>query len=405
MRGFDGTWVAILGPAVEAARAVLRDLEDADLTPPLRRVAAHQGGRLPPPLAVRLLKEIDENEWFRSKVADAWDSDSIDPSGLFLTRPQGWWIEIAAAADEAAAGRQAKQLAELSAKLEGAERKRLAAAARAKDLKRQAQEARRTAKEAVDAVKKQSLQRFEDERAEAEAVAGQLAEMNARLAALGEEHQDLLEAYAALRSRFAKARRSRVDGEGSGGGSSSVPADPVRLARLLDLQTAEFGRHFSRPVVVEAPQSGALALAAGVRPDGSDAIRWLVDLEQPVTVLVDGYNAQFHIDRGDFTSGVARRNLVAALKRLRAAAAVRHRFVVVYDSTMPGERDARTSLGGVEVRFAEEDRIADEEIVEITATLDQAVVISSDRAVREGAEANGAVVLWSEALGAWLGRV
>jgi predicted RNA-binding protein with PIN domain len=131
----------------------------------------------------------------------------------------------------------------------------------------------------------------------------------------------------------------------------------------------------------------------------------LVELEEPVAVLVDGYNAQFHVDRVDFTSGTARRHLVDALKRLRLAATARHRVVVVYDSTMPGERAARTSLGGVEIRFAEEDRIADEEIVAMTAHLDRAVVISSDRAVREGAEANGAVVLWSEALGDWLARL
>jgi rRNA-processing protein FCF1 len=78
--------------------------------------------------------------------------------------------------------------------------------------------------------------------------------------------------------------------------------------------------------------------------------------------------------------------------------------VVVYDSTLPGDRSARTSAGGVETRFAEKDRIADEELVEMAGRLDNAVVISSDRAVRDGAEANGAVVLWSEALASWLSR-
>ena len=46
----------------------------------------------------------------------------------------------------------------------------------------------------------------------------------------------------------------------------------------------------------------------------------------------------------------------------------------------------------------------DEEIVELAAGLDDVVVISSDREVREQAEADGAVVLWSEALAQWLAR-
>jgi predicted RNA-binding protein with PIN domain len=78
--------------------------------------------------------------------------------------------------------------------------------------------------------------------------------------------------------------------------------------------------------------------------------------------------------------------------------------VVVFDSTLPGAREARSAIGGVEVRFAEDDRIADEEIIDAAAELSDVVVISSDRAVREGAEERGAVVLWSEALTGWLDR-
>jgi predicted RNA-binding protein with PIN domain len=157
-------------------------------------------------------------------------------------------------------------------------------------------------------------------------------------------------------------------------------------------------------VVSEVSETAPLAFGAGVRPDSSDAIRWLLGLDAAVVVVVDGYNAQFHIDRADFTSGAARRQLVDALKRLRAASTIKHRIVVVYDSTLPGERDARSSLSGVEIRFAEKDRIADEEIVAMAESLDRVVVISSDREVREGSEDGGAVVLWSEALKDWLAR-
>lgn len=404
MRGFDGKWARLLSGAIDAARAVLRDLDDAEMTPPLRRIAASQGGRLPPPLALRLLKELDENGWFRDKVADSWDGDPTEASSLFLNRPGGWWLGISAEAGDLDAGRELKQLAELQAKIESVDAKRQAAANKAKESKKVAEEARRAAKAMVEAAKKTSRLTFEAERVAAAAVSAELAETQAGLAALNEEHRDLQDAFASLRGKYAKARRGRLESSGSDGRSRSLPTDPVKLARQLDLQTAEFGRDSSEPREVELPDAAPLLLAAGVRPDGSDAIRWLIELEQPVVVLVDGYNAQFHVDREDFTSGSARRHLVDALKRLRSAATSRHRVVVVYDSTMPGERAARTSLGGVEIRFAEEDLIADEEIVDMAGHLDRAVVVSSDRAVREGAEANGAIVLWSEALAAWLTR-
>lgn len=404
MRGFDSKWLGVLAPAIAAARGVLRDLDDAELTPPLRRVAASQGGRLPPPLALRLLKELDENEWFRQKVADAWVGDEVEPSGLFLTRPDGWWVEVAAAGTDAADGAEQQRLAAADAKLKVIAAKRDAATEKAKDLKRALEKARRGTKQQVDEARRNAEARYENDRADIAAYRSQLEEAKQQLADITNEHAALQEAFAALRSRFAKARRGRPEGADHADGSRSVPVDPVKLARLLDLQTASFGRDPGKPPAASESKVKPLVLGAGIRPDSSDAIRWLIGLDDPVVVVVDGYNAQFHVDRGGFTSGAARRQLVAALKRLRARAKSQHRIVVVYDSTLPGERIPRTSVGGVEVRFAEEDRIADEEIVEMSAALGRSVVISSDRAVREGAEENGAVVLWSEALQLWLQR-
>jgi predicted RNA-binding protein with PIN domain len=393
-----------MGPAIAAARVVLRDLDDAELTPPLRRVAASQGGRLPPPLALRLLKELDENEWFRRKVADAWDGDGVEPSGLFLTRPAGWWVEVALAVADAAEAAEQQRLADAHAKLEVVAAKRDAAREKAKDLKRALEEARRGTRNEVEEARRKAEARYESDRASIAAHRSKLEETRQQLADVTNEHAALQEAFAALRSRFAKARRGRPEGADQAGGSRSVPVDPVKLARLLDLQTASFGRDPEKSPAASERKVQPLVLGAGIRPDSSDAIRWLIGLDEPVVVVVDGYNAQFHVDRGGFTSGAARRHLVDALKRLRARAQSKHRIVVVYDSTLPGERIPRTSAGGVEVRFAEEDRIADEEIVEMSAALGRSVVISSDRAVREGAEENGAVVLWSEALQLWLQR-
>lgn len=404
MSGFSGVWLRLLSGAVEAARATLRDLDDAEVPAPLARIAASQGGRLPPPLASRLLAELDTNEWLRTKVADDFDVEESDPSWLFLHRPEHWWLGLVDAAAVAEQSDHRRKVEAVEAKLEVLEERRALAAKRAKEHKKAATAAIARAKRIETNRKSDVTARQAVELAEMGSIRAELAASEDLLEALRAEHQELQAAFDSLRSRLAKARRSRASESPGGGGTSFVPGDPIKLARMLDLQSAAFGRDLTTPSVTTAPADDPLTLAVGVRPDSSDAIRWLLGLEEAVVVLVDGYNAQFHIDGSDFTSAGSRRNLVEVMQRLRGAAAVGHRLVIVYDSTLPGTRDARTSLGGVEVRFAAADRIADEEIVEMTAGLSHVVVITSDREVREGAESNGAVVLWSEALAAWVER-
>ncbi len=404
MSGFSGIWAAVLSDAIAAGRSALLDLDDPEVPAPLSRVAAYQGGRLPPPLAARLLTEIDKNEWFRDKVIAAWDGASGEASDLFLNRPAGWWLNLNDAAAVAGTGKEQHQLEDLQTRLQRVEAKRVAAVKKAGDYKKAADAAERRAKDMVDTARRTAEQRFSSEVADMDKLRSELSETKEFLSDLETEHRELQGAFDALRTRLAKARRYRFDDSDQQQRSSSLPSDPIRLARLLDLQSAEMGREISTAKQTKETASNPLVVASGVRPDSSDAIKWLLGLDEPVVVLVDGYNAQFHIDGSDFTSGGARRRLIEALKRLRSAATVKHRVVVVYDSTLPGEREGRTSLGGVEVRFAEKDRIADEEIVEMTAGLDRVVVVSSDRAVRDGAEDNGAVVFWSEALEQWLTR-
>lgn len=396
--------MTVLNDAIDAGRSALRDLDIKEVPPALTRVASSQGGGLPPPLASRLLAEIDKNDWFRDKVAEGFDGESGTAADLFLNRPEGWWIRLGEAAVAASAAEDQRRYGKLENQIRELEAKRDTAAKKAAEHKKALVEAERRAKQSAESARKTVEQRFAASVSDVAEVRRDLADTRARLAELDSERSLLQESFDALRSRLLKTRRDRFEHNGPQGESSFVPRDPVKLARLLDLQAAALGRD---PGVVSKPtpiETGDLRMAPGVRPDSSDAIRWLLGLDESVVVLVDGYNVQFHIDDKDFTSGGARRRLVEALKRLRTASPSKHRIVVVYDSTLPGERIARTSLGGVEVRFADKDRIADEEIVEMTSELPRAVVISSDRAVRDGAEGNGAVVLWSESLAAWLER-
>jgi predicted RNA-binding protein with PIN domain len=404
MSNFRGVWATVLSGAIKAGRGALRDLDGPEIPASLQRVASYQGGSLPPPLASRLLAEIDRNDWFREKVAESFDGDPASPDGLFLERPDGWWLALAEAGGSAAGGREQNQIDALTRQIQKIEAKRDAAVQKATDLKKALADAKREGRAKAEAARRAAEARFATESEELATNRAETAALVKRLEQAEREHLELQDAFDSLRTRLAKARRFRVDGGGAQGECLSMPSDPVKLARLLDLQTASFGRTPGVVSEIVDEKSQPLTLDPGVRPDSSDAVRWLLALDEPVVIVVDGYNAQFHIDRTDFTSGGARRRLIDALKRLRMASAIKHRVVVIYDSTLPGERVARSSVAGVEVRFAEKDLIADEEIVAMAAQLNRIVVISSDREVREGAEDSGAVVLWSEALSGWLER-
>ena len=93
-----------------------------------------------------------------------------------------------------------------------------------------------------------------------------------------------------------------------------------------------------------------------------------------------------------------------ALDRLQQVARGPMRVVAVFDSRL-GPAGEVPAPGPVEVRFTAEEGGADEEIAVLAGALGGArVVVSSDRAVREAAEAAGAMTLWSEALRDWSRR-
>ncbi len=143
MRGFGGTWPLVLSAAIDAARSLLRDLDEKEIPAGLSRVASYQGGRLPPPLAVRLLKELDDNVWLRSKVVEQLDDKCDHPSSLFLRRPAGWWVELAAVGEAADAGREARRLADLEARLRHAEATGPFASTNSKEFKRAPEDAKK----------------------------------------------------------------------------------------------------------------------------------------------------------------------------------------------------------------------------------------------------------------------
>ncbi len=119
-------------------------------------------------------------------------------------------------------------------------------------------------------------------------------------------------------------------------------------------------------------------------------------------MIVDGYNVLRNAEPGAFTTGRSRDRLAHDLARLRRRSGTA-RVVVVYDSGFPGHRDPHILQGEVEARFAAEEDLADDEIVNLVASARGGViVVTSDRDLRERTEKLGALTLWSEALNDWM---
>ena len=404
---------AILEPAVAAVRRVLRDLEAREVPVSLRRVAAKGGGRLTPPLLRSVLIELDRNDWLREKTLEELGDEVDGPAALFLAAEPGWWLKLADAVADAVTPEADSDDTEAVANLEGqlAEAKR-----RSGDLREE--------RDRLTAELRTMRRNLRDRPQTAH------GEADGQVAVLGDQVRQLtadLDAERALRieseTRLAEIRRrsDRRKTPRPEGGSSTVrrgaDADAIRSARRLDLDMAAFAaavpappdpRH---PVAPSPGRSSAVPGAAepllvppGIAPDSAEAVIWLLGLTRPVTVVVDGYNVTFLIDREHFASGELRRRLIGGASRLRRRRAA-HRVIVVFDSHEATDGDIGVGPGGVEVRFSPAHMIADDEIVELArSAAGPVVVISNDRDLRERSEAVGAITLWGAALVEWLGE-
>lgn len=109
-----------------------------------------------------------------------------------------------------------------------------------------------------------------------------------------------------------------------------------------------------------------------------------------VPVVIDGYNLLYA--RGEAPAPASRARLVREL--VRWAEARGRRAVLVFDAWAQGERVEREEARGpVTVCFTRRGERADAWIVRWVAARPEAVVVTSDRAVQQGASRRGAAVL------------
>ncbi|HAX80947.1 MAG TPA: hypothetical protein DCY40_00060 [Actinobacteria bacterium] len=397
----------VLRRAIEAAREALTRL-DADQVPASLRPVVRASSALTPPLEALLLRELDSLGWLRDKAAAQWGGaedalvgeGSDRASALFLLRPEGWAPELVrlawgggfgsgAAAGDKAAGTAEKAKAEKSElrdKLRQIGRERDELQAEVRRLERAAAEPARS--------EQQGVARWRARLAETEAGHAEVASaMQARITELEGDAAKLRESVKKERQGRARAEK-KLDEHRITPGWVRGGAD---LARLLDQLAAAAVRVIPENEVVAG--RSALRLPEGVRPDGADAVEWVLARSGPKHILVDGYNVGLALAAGK--AAEVRARLEPVLGRIRTVARPPRSVTVVYDSSIEASRTG--GVAGVAVHFAPPGITADDVIVGMAATAGT-VVISNDREVRERSERAGALALWAEALVAWARR-
>ena len=384
-----------LGPALEAARRALRQLDNEHIPAGLRVIAA-RSGKLPSPLARRLLEALDESDWLRAEAVAAWpaiDVDSPDPrlrsSALFLLRPPGW--------DDARPNLEEKMdgdavARKLSAELNKAKR-------RIRRLENELAKAGERAgawEELLQSKLAHQAERLGKERKRRDLEIRQMELAMADLRARLDQTEQARTALTADLERLRKKQPRTLPPESRRRPVAWEPRAPLELARHLD-DLAAAGTVPPRSASVEAPESLVVGvqLPTGLRPDRPEAIEWLLGQPQGIVVAIDGWNAAHLLSSPPTVA--ERLRVVEAGRRLGTASRGRRRVMVVFDSQ---EGSEQISNPEVEIIYVSS---ADQEILEMAErATSPLVVISSDRRVREESEAAGAVGLWSEALIDWL---
>lgn len=399
----------LIQPAIRAGRAALRRLDDDDVPAKLRRVAAHQGGRLPVPLAKALIAALDEDEWLREKAIEeleAADPGADGPAGaatLFLLRPEGWEFELGRRVERQAQSKAAGRVSELDGLVANAKSREAEAKKRWREAKRQIKDLERLRRDEVEAVRAQLREVREADRIEDQEHARLVAELEAARSRAEAAHRAEVAAGETLKARLRKAENLRADVEKrvQSGGTAWGSGDPIALARHLDtlVRTVEADPallEFTKPT-----REREWKLPPGARPDDRNAVDWLARQPRPFTLLVDGYNVTFRLSGGP--DAAARERLNEELSRFKLRAKTPVNVVVVYDSAVNPEVETGAGPGGIWLRYTKHGLTADDEIRRLAAESDEPlVVVSSDREVREGSEQFGAIAVWSEALIAWI---
>jgi predicted RNA-binding protein with PIN domain len=438
---------SLLAPLLDTAAGTLARYE-GDLPNVLRPLAGFDPKRLRSgPARQQLRRALEVDASFRDRVADQfvarpeveavltdWAPDvaarrvedatersdlALLASALFAARPVGW--EFGLGLTCAAFDRQRRekereddakardtQLATLDEARRRAENARDAAQREIDRLEVQLRDERAARREketnADRAVEDAGRRRHEAEEAAARAEASR-AEAETRLHRASERARAAEAELRALRREQSEQRdahpapRSGLsDEEVRSLGEAARDAErlAVRLTALTGGSRASAVDRPSEPSARGATQRARVPCPPGMRADSADALDGMLRT-RGVQLVVDGYNvsmAGWHDDE----PAVQRERLLGALQRLHLR--LRADVTVVFDGADVGRLPA-PRRSGVRVIFTTADEDADPVVIREVDRLPAstpAIVASSDRWVREHAEAAGATVVPATAL-------
>ena len=392
----------VLRPALEAGIEVARAAaatQQRQPAPPLRPLLKLR--HLPDRALPVVRKALEDDELFRSVVTAATTEGLVGrPSWLWLSRPDGWEDDLAAAIEvqraASVAGEEARAGATAQRKLAAVEESRRRAEAEVASLRSKV------------AGLKERLAEEQRARRAADTEAGRLRRQVADLEAAAPPES----VHPAVAERDALAAQvGQLQAALSAAAPPEVPSrEPVQRAlHALDRVREELGDWLTdeaprrRPTSVEGRRP--VPLPPAVFDDTVQAADHLARVPGAV-LLVDGYNVSLGA-HPELALAEQRAWLLDALGGLAARCGAE--VHVVFDGaeagpTAPARGPRRTA---VHVRYTEAGVEADDDLLALAADVPvhrPVVVVSADRRVREGAARLGANVVGSETLADLLRR-
>lgn len=392
----------MLANAVRAGREELADREPDDIPHRLRRVARSTGRGLPKPLERTLIDFLENDEGFRSAVAERFDSMGIEDElvATFLKDPSEAAPLIEqrvadASADDTNARLAASEgaRADLEVQLATAKDRLLSErASHESDLAEQSAAARR----AREGLERQLFEARAHVAETEEANQALLAEVQSLSAQLDEVRDRLMR-----RSERDSRRREALKQDGSGRQTESLPTDPVLLARHLDdlEQQLHFYRDPDRRTDTEPDDRRPFALPGGVSSEASEAVDWVL-AHGAETVLVDGYNVAGVVSADSIGRRKSRDEAIQRAEAIKRSAP-RLEVIVVFDAADAGGRGGFRTREGVLVEF-EPATTADDAIVDfVQGGTERCVVFTNDRELQQRSTRDECVVLYATSLVSW----
>lgn len=397
----DKAMLEELRPVIESARRELAQMDPDDVPTRLRNIAKRSDRTLPPPFARSIVHELEENEQFRTAVAERFEPDDSHDDVLveYLADPESVCEQLRERAADARDGDTGDLLAQAGLRIASLSEQLIEGKKRVTDLRKGHEVEIRDARLLAEDARARAEARNRELTITVSQRDDRITELEARVLALERVVVDV-EAKAQRISERVRRREITRDSMSQGDiRQDASPSDPLALAEWLDAAERR-ARPFRRQAVhdVEPAVSRPLSIPHGVAPDSGDAL--VVLIEQSLQrIIIDGYNVAGVLHGDEFATRDARDDVIRRASQL--ARITPAEIVVVFDGSDDEAREGFRSPDGVVVLFSRGET-ADDAIVDLVRQGPaRTVVVTNDREVRIRCASDDCVTIWSSAFIEW----